>query len=866
MIALGRWILRLMLPRDVRDGLVADLDAELAQAIRPHRRRAAAAAWYWRHVLGSLGPALTMRSRRLGRIGADAAQDARIGIRLLARHKTFTAAAILTLALGIGATTAIFSVADAVLLRRLPYRDAPALVRVWSANPRGIPRNDISPADYFDWAEQARGLDALAGFAETAPTLTGAGDPVQLSGAAATANLAGTLGMPPRLGRWFGAEDTTGKGRPVAVLSERLWRERFGADAGIVGRTIQLDATSREIIGVMPGGFDCPSSDTSLWTPLPDDWRSQSRGAHYLAAIGRLSNGVSIDAARDSLQAVARALEDAHPDTNRGWSVTMEPLHASIVGDVRTPLLVLAAAVAVILLIACANVASLTLARGAARGRELAVRAAVGASGARLLRQQLVESALLAVFGGAAAVLAASWSIQLLRARLAGVLPLAGRLELDARVLAIAAFLSFGAAILTGLLPAWHAARQRGHALLKDGGRTAGGGIRARQVLVVAQIAAATALVAGGLVLVRSLVRLTSVPSGFQADRTLLADVSLPGARYAREARAPFFDRALDRIRALPGVQAAGAGGPLPLSGQNGLLRFGIEAEGREPSPSGDRVYVRWATPGYFAAMGIRQIEGRTFTSADTADGLPVCVVDESLARRLFPGESAIGRRVKASLQGKVWRTVIGVVGSVRQTSLDRDADPHVYLPEAQFPASALTFVVRSSGEASAAAGDVRAVVQEIDRDLPVSNVRSLADLVAGSTAARRLNTVLLSAFAGVAVLLTLVGVYGVVAQAVAQSTRELAVRVALGASARDVLTLTLRRAAVMTLGGAAAGALLAWIGTPALGGMLYGVGPRDPIALGTAAVLLCGTALGAAYLPARRLLRLDVVHALRDA
>jgi putative ABC transport system permease protein len=864
-IAIARWLLRRALPRDVRDAIVADLDAEFARDVRPGRSTAASAAWYWRQALGSLAPALAMRMRRMGRVGADAAQDARIGLRLLARQKTFTAAAILTLALGIGANTAIFSLVDAVLLRPLPYRDPSRLVRVWSANPRGIPRNDISPPDYFDWAEQARGLDGLAAMTATAPILTGAGDPVQLDGAAATANLAATLGVSPKLGRWFLPEDAANAGRPVAVLSEQLWRERFGADAGVLGRTILLDMTPREVIGVMAADFACPSSDARVWTPLPDDWRRQPREAHSLAAIGRLSPGVGLDAARDGLRGVARALEAAYPTSNRGWSVTVEPLHASLVGDVRTPLLVLVAAVAAILLIACANVASLTLARGAARSRELAVRAAVGATAARLLRQQLVESALLAALGGSAAVLVAGWSAQVMRATLPS-LPLADRIALDGRVLAAAATLTLASAVVTGLLPAWHASRNRVNALLKDGARATGGAIRARQAIVIVQIAAATALVAGGFILMRSLARLTAVPSGFQADRTLLADVSLPPARYARDTRSVFFERALDRIRALPGVESAGAGGPLPLSGQNGLLRFGVEADGRASPPDGDRVYVRWATPGYFSAMGIRQIEGRAFEALDATGTVPVCVIDESLARRFFPGQSSIGRRVKVSMQRTVWRTVVGVVGSVRQTSLDRDADPHVYLPESQFPSSALTFVVRASGDPAATAAGLRDVVQGLDRDLPLSNIRSLADLVGGSIASRRFSTTLLAAFAGVAMLLTIVGVYGVVAQTTAHSTRELAVRMALGANGADVVTLTLRRAAIMTMAGVLAGVALACMGTPALRGMIYGVGPHDPIALVAAAVLLIATALGAAYVPARRLLRLDVVHALRDA
>jgi putative ABC transport system permease protein len=536
-----------------------------------------------------------------------------------------------------------------------------------------------------------------------------------------------------------------------------------------------------------------------------------------------------------------------------------------MIGSARTPLLVLFGAVAAILLIACANVASLLLARGSGRSRELAIRAAIGASASRLVRQQVVEAALLAAAGGAAALLVAAWSVQVMRTILPASLPLAERLVLDARVMAVAAAATLASATLTGLLPAWYASRDRAQALLRDGGRTTAS-VRVRQALVFVQIAAATALVAGGLVLVRSLARLTAVPSGFQADRTLLADISLPTARYSRDARAPFFDRALEQIRALPAVQAAGAGGPLPLSGRAGLLRFGIEAERRPPPAEGDRAYVRWTTPGYFAAMGIPRVRGRDLAAGDSADAEPVCVIDTALARRLFGDQDAVGRRVRVSMQRNVWRTVIGVVGPVRQTSLDRDADPHVYLPEAQFPSSSLTLVVRSAQDASALAASIRSIIGSIDRDLAVSHVRSLADLVDGSTANQRYSTALLAALAAIALLLTVVGVYGVVSQSVAQSTREMAVRVALGASPRDVVSTMLGRALLMAVGGVFAGSALAWLGTPALRSMLYGIGPHDPIALTGAAVLLVATAAGAAYLPARRLLRLDVVHSLRDS
>ena len=866
MIGLARWLLGAVLPADVRSAVLTELDAEYARAIRPARGAAAAAAWYWRQSAGSIVPALGMRARRLLRMAGEAGRDIRFAARLCLRQKAFTAAVVATLALGIGANTAIFSIVDGVLLRPLPYDRPERLVRIWSANPRGIPRNQISPADFFDWRERVRAFDALAAFASADVTLTGAGDPVRLIGANATANLADTLGRAPLAGRWFLASETRGGGEPVAVISEGLWRDRFGAAPDLVGRSITIDGRAQTVVGVMPQAFGFPGSDVQIWLPLPDGWRAQSRSARFLGAVGRLRPDVTMDAARDDLLGATRQLASAYPDIDRGWSVTLTSLTDAVVGDVRAPLLMLLAAVAAVLLIACANVAGLILARGVARARELAVRAAVGATAGRLLRMQLAESLLLSLLGGAAGLALAAWLVRGIEVTAGLGLPLLHRVVLDARVLAAAAAVSLVSAIVAGLLPAWRASRQTGVSALTTGTRASGDQIAMRQAIVFVQIALATALVVAGTLLIRSFERVTAVPAGFTADQTLLLDVALPGTRYPREAWAAFFDRALERVRALPGVHAAGAGGPLPLSGLDGLMRFGLSVEGREPAPDRpDRAYLRWATPGYFTAMGIPLHAGRTFTASDAARSLPVAVIDEVLARRFFDTASPIGRRVMLSSEArsKTWREVIGVVGSVRQTALDRDADPHVYVPEAQLPASQLTMIVRADSPAAATAG-VRDVLHALDADLPVANLRTLADLISGSTARRRFNALLLSLFAGVAVILTLVGVYGVIAQMVAQSAREVGVRIAMGASTGDVIALLLVRAGKLSVAGVAAGAAAAWLAAPALGSLLYGVAPRDPATLVLVPILLVAAAMLAAWLPARRILRLDVVHALR--
>jgi len=852
---LARLILRGVLPGDVRETIVADLDAEFD-------RRGGSTGWYVRQVAGSIAPAFVMRTRRLARAAADAAQDARFGVRLLVRQKTFTIASVLTLALGIGATTCIFSLVDRVLLRPLPYAESSSrLLRIWSANPRGIPRGAIAPADFFDWREQSRSFESLAAYPDTDVTLTSAGEPVQLPATQATANLASTLGVSPMIGRWFTPAETVGEGQLVVVLGERLWRSRFGGVPTIEGRTIVIDGIPRGVVGVMPDAFAFPSRDARLWLPLPDKWRSQTRAARFLAAVGRLAPGVTLDAAAGDLRAIARRLESAFPDTNRGYGVTVASLTDAVVGDVRRPLLVLLAASLAMLLIACANVSGLMLARGAARTRELAIRAAVGASASRLLRQQFVEAMLIAVLGGAAAVLAAAWGIGALRASLTVDAPFLDRLSMDGRVLAAAAAITVICAIVSGLFPAWRASRQPGSEALGGGSRTTSGQVRVRQAIVVTQIAVATALACGALLLARSLERLTSVPAGFAADRTLLADVSLPARRYKPDTRAAFFDRALDRLRTMPDVHAAGAGGPLPLSGQEGLLRFGVTQD-RRTDP--ERAYVRWATPGYFAAMGIAQRAGRAFSAADRADSVPVAVIDEELARRLFGREDPVGRRIQLSMNRGVWREVVGVVGAVHQTSLDRPAEPHAYLPETQLASTALTFVVRGGGDPASVASVLRRAVADIDPELALSNVRTLADLAAGSTRPQRQNTLLLGVFATAAVLLTLIGVYGVIAQIVAQSARELGLRLALGANGRSIVALTVRRALVMALIGVAAGSLVAVLAAPALRSMLYGIGPRDPLTFAIVIAILLASAAVAAYVPARRILHLDVLATLR--
>ena len=871
MVRVARLVLARLLPDDVRDAVLADLDAEFRTIVLPAHGRVAGAFWYLSQVVRSVGPAIEMRRRRaaqkenrMTRWSADALRDAAFSLRMLRVHRGFASAAVATLALGIAAATTVFSIVDVVLLRPLPYRDAGSLVRVWSSNPHGILRNRVSPADFFDWRDQASDAD-LAAFVEDDATLTSGGDAVLVPVANATANLAQQLGAPPLIGRWFTAEEAGGKGSNVVVLGERLWHERFSADPAMLGRAIVVDGTPRTVVGIMPRRFAFPSDEIQMWLPLPDDWRSASRDSRYLGVVGRTPPGQRPSWVAERLRVIATRLDTAYPRTNHGWSVTVLPLRDSLVGTVRTPLLILLIAVAGVLLIACANVSGLLLARAVARRREFAVRAAVGASRARLLRQQIVESSVLSLAGGAAGLVLSAWALGAVRAARVSFVPLADRLGFDTRVAAVAAIASAIAAVAAGILPALRAARGHDAGLLMGGDRVASGNLRSRQALVFVEVAAATVLLAGGGVLLHSFARISGVAPGFDPDAlALLATVSLPSPRYAAATRAAFFDRVLHDVHALPGVQAAGAGGPLPLSGQDGLWRFGLVVDGRAADPArSDRAYLRWATPGYFAALGIPLRGGRTFTAADAASAPAVAVIDETLAQRFFANENPIGKRLRTTNE-RGWRVVIGVVGAVRQTALDRDADPHVYVPEAQMPSPSLTLVVRTAGDPRQIAPLLREAVSRTDASIPLANVRTLDDLVAGSVATRRFSALALASFAAAALLLTVVGIYGVVAQAVAESAHEIGIRLALGADTTALLRSTAGGSLRLVLGAMGAGLVAAWAASPVLAGMLFDVTPRDPVAFVGAAAILSVTALAASYLPARQVISVDAASVLR--
>jgi putative ABC transport system permease protein len=870
----ARACLAALLPADARRSLLAELDHEYVTHIRPSLGGLAARAWYWRQALASIPPALAMRQRRrrkhIMRWFEQALQDARFGLRALLRRPGFAAAAIGTLALGIGANTAIFSIVDAVVLRSLPYPEPERLIRVWSANPRGIARNRVSPPNFFDFRDQASGshaVDTLAAFTVgDSATLRGQGEPVRITTSTVSPAMFAMLDMQAASGRTLVQADAQDAAPPAAVISHRFWQSRFGSSASAIGSGVTIDGSAVTIVGVMPVAFDFPSAEIDMWVPLPDSLRSRPRTANYLDVIGRLTPGASQEAAADVLRAVAARIAADHP-AMQGWGVTVTTLHESLVGSVRRPLLVLLAGVGCLLLIACANVASLLFARGIGRDREIAVRAALGASRARLARQQVIESTVIAALGAIAGLGVAWGALQIFHTSALLYLPRAATIAIEWRVSMATLAAAAVAAIATGIAPAWRATHRTPNDSLKAGRSTTGGPAteRARSVLVAVEIALTLALVICAGLLGRSFVRLMSVDAGFRADSTLLAQVNLAVSKYEPEVWSSFASRALDAIRALPGVAVAGAGAPLPLSGEQGLMRFGVRFEGRpDPQPGqNDRTYLRFATPGYFRAMGIPVLQGRPFADGDRAGSARVAVVDRAFVDRYFPGSDPIGQRIRPTNE-REFRQIVGVVGSVRPTRLEEPPEPHLYVPQAQNPSPVLTFVIRTHGDPMGLVPSVREAIRTVDTEQPVFNVRTLADVVTGSVAARRFNAMLIALFAHVAVLLMVVGIYGLIAGWVTESTRDLAIRVALGATAAEVFTFVIGRGLRLAAVGAAGGLVLGFLVSRMLSGLLYGIAPWDPLvfSVATLAVMLA-TAL-ASYLPARRAVSIDPVIALR--
>jgi putative ABC transport system permease protein len=807
-------------------------------------------------------------------------QDIKYGVRMLLKAPSFSIVATIALALGIGANTAIFSVVNAVLLRPLPFPHSERLMAVWETDLlRSQERGSYSYPNFADLRSQNHVFEHLASYHNSDFILTGRGDPARLQGAVVNADMFTLLGAEPLLGRGFlPDEDKPVSSGRVVVLSQELFQQRFNSDAGLLNQSITLDGASYTVVGVMPRAFQFPVQNESveLWTTVAGDTSGSEpvtgqRGAHYMNVIGRLKSGVSPEQAQADVTAIAARLEQQYPDTNTHKGIKVEAALTAIVGEVRPALLILLGAVACVLLIACANVANLLLARAMSRHKEMAIRSALGASRLRVVRQLLTESVLLSLAGGALGLLLAVWWSDLLVSLGKDDIPRALQIGLDWRVLIFTLLVSVTTGLVFGLVPALHSSRTGLTETLKEGGRGSGEGARRnsiRGVLVVSELAIAVILLVGAALLIQSLWRLRQVSPGFQPQSVLTFSVALPEVRYPTDKQAVFFHDLVTRIESLPGVQSASVVTPLPLSGD--LYSLSFETEGRpvakKDQPSADFFNVGL---GYFRAMGIPFIKGRDFNESDQHKSTPVIIITEALARQHFPNEDPIGKRIKpgiSSYEGEkaTMREIVGVVGDIRNRNLSKEAKSAYYVPQTQVPFNQMTVVVRTTSAPRSVVSAVTREVNSLDKDLPVFGVKTVEEYLAASVAAPRFNTTLLSIFAGVALVLTIVGLYGVMSYSVAQRTNEIGIRMALGAQPRDVLSLIVGQGFKLVLAGLMIGLIGAYAVTRLVASLLFGVTTKDPLTFGVVALALAVVALLACYIPARRAAKVDPIEALR--
>lgn len=802
-------------------------------------------------------------------------QDARFGARQLRKNPGFTAVAVATLALGIGATTAIFSVVHAVLLRPLPYAESHRLINIWE-DPGDNPRNTVNPLNFADLRAQTSSFEQLAAYYGLSTSLTGEGEPERIMRGLASAGYFSALQVQAQLGRTFLAEEEQAGRTNVAVLSHGLWVRRFGADAHIVGKAITLDGERATIVGVLPPGL----SATSLWDPSFDVWTpmplstfdpaAASRGSHYLSVVGRLRDGVSLAAARAEVETVYERLRRQYPDNLTRWRVRVVGMHDDLVADARQPLLVLMGAVGFLLLIACTNVANLLLARATGRRREVAIRTAIGATRARLFRQLLSESLLLALLGAAAGLLLAAWGTRALVALEPGNLPRLEQVQLDYGVFAFALVTSVAAGMLFGLAPAMQVSRGAPVEALKASAAsvTPGRGAETlRRGLVIAEVALSLVLLVGASLLMKSFYRLLSVDPGFDPRQVVTLYVTLPEQRYPEAPQqAGFFRQLLERMQAQPEVQSAAMVSTLPLTGGEGTWEngFGIEGRRQPPRGQGHYAYLRWITPDYFRTLRIPLKRGRLLKDADTAEQPRVVVVDETFVRQFFPHEDPIGKHIRVHISDRSSREIVGVVGNVHPYSLAAGAAPHMYVPYYQTPIRWGALLLRTAGDASAVARVAQQQVQAIDPSQPVYLVRTMEQILSGSVSDRRFHLVLLATFAGVAVLLAAVGIYGVMACAVSERRREMAIRTAMGAARGQVIRLVVAQGARLALLGVLAGVAGALALSDVLSAQLFDVEPTDPATFAAVAIGLGLLAVAACAIPAGRAARVAPAEALR--
>ena len=804
---------------------------------------------------------------------ADFMNDLRYALRMLLKNPGFTIIAVIALSLGIGANTAIFSVVNTVLLRPLPYKDPDQLVMVWEdASKHGYPRDTPATANYVDWRDQNQLFEGMAAIADESFNLTGTGDPERLEGRRVSANLFPILGVQPQIGRVFTAEEDQPGAQRVVVVSYGLWQRRFGGDAGVVGKPLTLNGESYTVVGVMPAPFQFPSSDDQVWVPIAFTAEQiANRNTHYLQVVGRLKPGVTVQQAQTEMSTIATRLQQQYPQSNTDLGAAVTSLHEHLVGDIKPALLILLGAVGLVLLIACANVANLLLARAAVRQKEIAVRVALGARRLRLVRQFLTESVLLSSLGGVVGLVIAYAGLVLLRSFIPENISQAREISIDLRVLGFTLFVSVATGMIFGLAPALQAIRFNQSETLKEGGRdaaTGGSGKRLRSVLVTAEVAISLVLLIGAGLLINSFLRLRNVDPGFRADNLLTMKIVLPQPKYEEfERRVSFYTDVIQRVESLAGVRSAAVTTNLPLYRQGNSI--GIRIEGRpDPLPGQELIAVtRSTSPGYFDTMTIPLLAGRNFTDQDIDTSPKVVVISDAMARRWWPNEDPIGKRIAVGRirSDQDWISIIGVVKDVRQFELTAEPRPQMYLSYRQFGFFASDdLVVKTDVDAASMAATVRNAVWEIDKDQPVSDIQTMEQILAESIARQRFSMLLLAIFAGVALVLAGVGIYGVMSYSVAQRTHEIGIRMALGAQTGAVLKLAVGYGMKLVLVGIAVGLIAAFALTRLMATLLFGVTATDPTTFTLISLLLVAVAAIASYIPARRATKVDPIIALR--
>jgi putative ABC transport system permease protein len=797
-------------------------------------------------------------------------KDIRFSLRTLRKRPAFAAIVIATLALGIGANTAIFSVVNGVLLQPLPYPNSDRLVALRDSNPTKQPDSQVAPGNFIEWQKQTKAFSALEAYRTVSYNFTGEGTPERLLAGRVSVGMFKLLGAQPIVGRDFLAEEDQPGHDKAVLIGEGLWRRRFGSDYSVVGKTIRLSGEDFTVVGVMPGAFRLPDQrERELWTPIAFSESEKSlHHAHYIDVIGRLKSDASVEHARADLDTIATRLAQEHPEANSGWTVSVTPLLDFVVGDAKMILWIVFSAVGLVLLIACANVMNLSLARAVTRQREMAIRAALGAGRIRIVRQLVTESVIIALIGGVVAWPLASWGLKTLLALSPPDLPRISGVSVDSHALLFTLGITLLTGIIFGLAPASELLKRDPNTSLKETGSEPNRGGSQRRIgnfLIVSEVAIALVLLIGGGLLLRTVWRLQNIDPGFDYHNALAVTLQLPEKKYSdNQMVADFSEQLLQKTSTLPGVEAVGMARILPII-HDLPTGFYIEGRPREPDNQLPQTNYSSVSPDYFKAMGIPMKSGRPFDDRDNSKSPRVAIVSESFAKQFFPGESPVGKRINVTTGQEAFREIVGVVGDVKQNGLNRETLPHTYEPFAQAPSQFMTMVVRTSIDPNSLVPSIRSQVFEIDHELPLQSFRTLDRVIANSIARQRFTSAVLAVFAAVALLMAIAGLYGVISYAVSQRTHELGIRIALGAQVPDVLRLVLKQGMTFVLIGEALGLLGAFALTRLLSGLLFEVTPTDALTFGGVTVLLSSVAFLACYIPARRATRVDPLIALRN-